>query len=234
MQTLKHNAEIELTEMYRDTIPLLEEYQWEMEEDRWAELIVILFSGIGINPVVSKQAVDLLKGLNLLTPKDLEKIDDEQIAFICQVLLKAEMEIREAKLAAKALLKLSRLINAKWNGYIQKWLRSHGEKMVKELQTYLIRSGVESQEAKRIATLWLQNVCNLPLLLEGDPHIKNFCSKFKLTEAGLADILDELGLNACVAEDLLAIHNEQNGSVNGSGRKSGAKEKKPATSKLNL
>jgi hypothetical protein len=233
MQTLNHNAEIELTEMYRDTIPFLEEYQWEMEEDRWAELIIILFSGIGINPVVSKQAVDLLKGLNLLTPKDLEKTGDEQIAFICQVLLKAEMEVKEAELAARALLKLSRVINAKCNGYIQKWLRSHGEKMVKELQTYLIRSGVESQDAKRIATVWLQNVCNLPLLLESDDHIKNFCSKFKLTEAGLANILDELGLNACVADDLLAIHDEPNGSMNGSDRKSGTQVKKKSQRKMN-
>ena len=234
MQTLNHKAEIELTQMYRDTIPFLAEYQWEMEEDRWAELIIILFSGIGINPLVSKQAVDLLKGLNLLMPKDLQKTGDEQIAFICQVLLKAEMQVREAEVAARALLKLSRLINAKWNGYIQKWLRSHGEKMAKELQTYLVRSGVENQGAKRIATVWLQNVCNLPLLEEGDHHIKNFCAKFNLTGAGLADILDELGLNACVADDLLAIHNKPNGSTNRPDRgKASTEAKKKSQRKLN-
>jgi hypothetical protein len=234
MQTLKHNAEIELTEMYQSATPFLEDYPWEMEEDRWTELIVSVFCGLGIDPIISKQAADLLKRLNVLTPKDLEKLEDGQTAFIRQVLLQADMDTEEAEAAADALLKLSGWINNKWNGYIQKFLRSYGVRMIKELQTYLTRSGIESGQSKRIATVWLQNVCNLPMLLEGDPHIKNFCSKFKLTETGLIDILDELGLNACLADDLLAIHDEPNSSVNGSGRKPRAKAKKPAKSKLIL
>jgi hypothetical protein len=213
MPTEKNNAGAELTEMYRATTPFLEEYPWEMEDDRWAELIISLFSGIGIDPSISKHAVDLLKGLNVLTPKDLEEMKDGKIHFIHQVLLQAGMKADEAEASADALIRFSRLINNKWNGYIQKFLRGYGTKMVRELQSYLTRSGIESEQSKRIATVWLQNVCNLPILLDGDPHIRNFCSKFRLTETALVDMLDELGLNACLADDLLAIHHEPDGSL---------------------
>ena len=213
MSTEKNNVRAELTEMYQATIPFLEDYPWEMEEDRWAELVISLFSGIGINPATSKHAVELLKELNMLVPKDLEEIKNGQIDFILKVFLKAGMNAGEAEACADALIKLSRVINNKWDGYIQKFLRGYGIRMVKELQGYLTHSGIETEQSKRIATVWLQNVCNLPILLEGDPHIKNFCSKFGLTEAALSGILDELGLNACLADDLMAIHYEPNGSI---------------------
>jgi len=213
MSTEKNNAEIELTEMYHATIPFLEEYPWEMEDDRWAALIISLFSGIGIDPATAEHAVGLLKNLNVLTPKDLEEVKNGEVDFIHRVLMQAGMKVNDATAAADALLKLSRLINSKWNGYVQRFLREYGAKMVKELQGYLTRSGVGSDQSKRIATVWLQNVCNLPVLLDGDPHIRNFCSKFRLTESALVDKLDELGLNACLADDLLALFNEPNGST---------------------
>ena len=208
MTTATSNAERELTEMYQATIPYLEDYPWELEEDRLADLVVNLFAGIGINPSTAKHAVGLLSALNILMPRDLVKIEKNQVTFIREIFINAGMNETESLAAASALLKLGHLINNKWDGYIQKFLRSYGQKMVKELQGYLIKSGVEPRSAKRIATVWLQNVCNLPILLEGDAHISNFCSRYKITENTLVDTLDKLGLNACVADDLLALFNE--------------------------
>jgi len=213
MTTEKNTAGKQLIEMYHATTPFLEQYPWEFEDDRWAELIISLFSGIGTEPAISKHAVGLLKRLNLLKPKDLGRIGEGETLIIQRVLSEAGMELQVSGPSAEALLKLTRLVNAKWDGYIQRFLRSYGAKMVKELQGYLIRSGVEGEQSKRIATIWLQNVCNLPILLEGDPDIKNFCSKFRLTESTLVNILDGLGLNVCVADDLITIHYVSNGST---------------------
>jgi len=208
MTTATNNAERELTEMYQATIPYLENYPWELEEDRLADLVVNLFSGIGINPTTAKHAVGLMNALNILMPRDLVKIEKDQVTFIRELFLNAGMNETESFEAASALLKLAHLINNKWDGYIQKFLRSYGLKMVKEFQGYLIKSGVKPLPAKRIATVWLQNVCNLPILVEGDTHISNFCSRFKITEDTLVETLDKLGLNASVADDLLALFNE--------------------------
>lgn len=207
MKNQNNKVEQELSDLYHATIPFLEEYPWEMEEDRWAVLVVCLFSGIGIDPEVAGKAVDLLKGLGMHSAKDLAILNEDENAFVKWVLLQSGIEAGEAEKATLCLLKFSRLVNNKWDGYIQRFLRSHGERMVKELQNDFIDSGLEIEQSGRIAAVWLQNVCNIPVLLSGDPHISNFCSKFKLTENELVNILDNLGLNACVADDLLAIDN---------------------------
>ncbi|TDH18171.1 hypothetical protein EXU57_24280 [Segetibacter sp. 3557_3] len=198
----------ELSDMYLESTPFLMEYPWEKEGDRWALLVTCMFSGLGITPEQSSQTVEILQDLGVLTPKALTNMNDERVSFVEQVLLVQNIEPDVASVAVRSLIKFAMLVCNKWEGYIQRFVRQSGVGMVKELKTSLESCGIDNAPAHRIAVIWLQSVCNIPIMLPDDPNIKAFCSKHKVTESQLIDILDDIGFNAGLADDLLALNGD--------------------------
>src|ERR1041385_7194303 len=201
----KNKVEQVLVDLYQSTSPFLEQFPWEFENDRWCELIISSFICIGIEPNNARKAVMVLKDLEMTSAQTFADASDEQLVFIQRVLLQADISKLLTLKAIGILVNISRLVNEKWNGFIQRFLRAFGEKMAQDLSALLMKGGLEKKAAKKEAVLWLQNVTNLPILLPNDPHIKTFCTQNKLSESKLIDILDDLGLNVCVADDLLAL-----------------------------
>jgi hypothetical protein len=111
----------------------------------------------------------------------------------------------DAGRAAQVLVALAETVKTNWDGYLQRFLRVHGQRMADELEAVLKTSGIEGGASAKIAILWLQNVANIPLLLPTDRHIQEFCKEHGLSEKALVETADNLGLNIAVLDDLLAL-----------------------------
>jgi len=111
----------------------------------------------------------------------------------------------EAAFRATALMTaLAQTVQAKWGGYVQRFLRNYGGKMVQELGSVLTHLGLETTKANNVAILWLQNAANMPLLLSSEADVQSFCARFRVSPKRLVDIIDGLGLNVAVFDDLIA------------------------------
>jgi len=208
MQKKLQEAELDrsLLDLYGAGIPFLADYPWEWESDRWGELITTFFSvGVGLDPDVARRCVGTLEELGLTSVAGLSQATAEQCDFLLRVLIQQGATAEQASEAVIGLIRLATRLEAKWGGYIQRFLRRHGEQMVDELKAEFVDLGVKAPAAAKIAVLWLQNVANLPVLLPDDPHIRRFRERFQLSEGQLLETADRLGINVSVLDDLLAL-----------------------------
>src|SRR5579864_9074605 len=167
--------EILLDELYRTGAPLLDSFSWKFEEDRWAELLICsLPAAVGIDPVTARISVDTLKRMRVIAVDGLASLSPKEMKFIDQVFVKYGCAAADARKATKTIVSLAKVVKRNWDGYLQRFLRKHGEKMVKDLQAALKSAGMGHEAGAKIAVLWLQNVANIPILLPGDIYIRSF------------------------------------------------------------
>src|SRR6266436_982733 len=206
MSNTNNRAESLLTELYNAGVPFLNEYPWEFEGDRWAELLVCgLIVELRVDTQVARESIDTLKRIGMTSIEGLASASPEQRIFIERVLVQHGYEAADAAKASNMLISLAQAVQKKWDGYLQRFLRTHGEKMAEELGGVLNSTGIENQAASKIAVLWLQSVANIPILLPRDPYIQTFCREHALSEQQLLEAADRLGLNVGVLADLLAL-----------------------------
>ena len=206
MSNTNNRAESLLTELYNAGVPFLNEYPWEFEGDRWAELLVCgLIVELRVDTQVARESIDTLKRIGMTSIEGLASASPEQRIFIERVLVQHGYEAADAAKASNMLISLAQAVQKKWDGYLQRFLRTHGEKMAEELGGVLNSTGIENQAASKIAVLWLQSVANIPILLPRDPYIQTFCREHALSEQQLLEAADRLGLNVGVLDDLLAL-----------------------------
>jgi hypothetical protein len=195
-----------LVELYHAGTPFLQDYPWEFEDDRWAELLICsLTVGVGIDPATARTSIDALKRMKMISVDGLASSSPEVRTFIDQVFIQHGCEGPNARKATKTIISLAEVVRRNWGGYLQRFLREHGQKMVEEFQRVLKTTGVSQEAAAKIAVLWLQNVANIPILLPEDVYIRSFCEDHKLSPQTLVDTADRLGLNVAVLDDLLAL-----------------------------
>lgn len=199
-------AEALLTELYSAGNDFLNQYPWEYEGDRWAELLVCsLVVELGVPSSTAREAIGTLNTLGLTGTSGLANASPDECEFIQRVFIQHGLEPELATRATVTLVSIARVTQRLWQGHLQRLLRDHGKRMAAELGAALREAGVSAAAAPRIAVLWLQSVANIPLLLPGDPHIKDFCKEHRLTQRQLVASADRLGLNVAVLDDLLAL-----------------------------
>jgi len=204
-------VERSLLDLYQAGIPFLEEYPWEFEHDRWAEMLICLLIGIGVEANSARSIVSTLTELDVTSVTSLARANQEQEAFIRRVLLQSGIEERTADNAIALFTSVAAAIKKRWNGHLHRLLREHGQTMTDDLGALLVENGVERRIAQKVATLWLQNVANIPLLLPDDAHIRSFCKRAGISPRQLLETADGLGLNVTVLDDLLALQAQSNG-----------------------
>jgi len=196
-----------LLELYHASSPFLDNYPWEWEVDRWGELLVcFLVSQIAMEPELARHAVETLKELGMIAPALLANPGDEHRQFIRRVLMQDGVEAELASDGVDLLVALARVAEVKWGGHVQRFLREHGLRMADDLKSILVGVGLDDQSAGKTAVLWLQNVANIPVLIPGDVHIREFGLRFRLSERQLLDAADKIGINVAVLDDVLALH----------------------------
>jgi hypothetical protein len=185
-------------------------YPWESESDRWTELLVCaLTEGAQCSAADARAAVESLNALNLTDAKELATATDGKRVLIEQILARVlddgSAKNTTSSAAAAMLTRIARVAIEKWDGHIQRFLRRHGEAMVTDLAAILTAKDLPAPRAAKVATVWLQNVANLPVLHQKDPHLHAFRLSHKMTEAELLDLADRLDLGVAVLDDVLAF-----------------------------
>lgn len=198
-----------LVALYTSHRPFLGQYLWEREDHRWDELVMaLLHGGLGIEPTLARRTVQYLSELGLTSVTVLAHADDEKRGFLTGLLIHMGIDNETALKATSIVTRVAKTVNDRWDGYVQRFLRDHGDKMVEDLRRMLTQDGLETTQATTAAILWLQNVANLPLLLSNEADVQRFCARFDLSAKQLVDIIDGLGLNVAVFDDLLAYEQQ--------------------------
>ena len=201
--TTHDKLEAALVQLYEEKRGSLDSYPWELEEARWDEFVLSMLIGLGIDAGLARRAVQILSSLELSSVDALADKEQEQLVrgILEQIGVPEATSTRTVNLLQAAAVTTRK----RWGGHIQCFLREQGLRMAKDLAAVLQQAGLQEAPAMRAATLWLQNVANLPILLSGDPHIRRFCAQNGVSEEELLESADRLGLNVAVLDDLLTV-----------------------------
>jgi hypothetical protein len=124
--------------------------------------------------------------------------------------------------AEAAVQVLSQTANAclvNWAGKPQLFLREMAEQWVAALAKRFHASGMSNARAKRLSTLWLQNVSNAPILASDSPAVKAFCREAGIDASELIEAADTIGLNVAILDELMLMRHQQiDGPINRSER----------------
>jgi hypothetical protein len=195
-----------LKQLYHAGNSLLNDYPWEFEEDRWVELLVCsLMVGQSVASEAAREAIESLRKMDQVSVDYLSGLTPESTDFITKVFVQFGCDDQQAQNSVRLLSSIANIVKAQWDGYIQRFLRDQGERMVKDFADALKATGLTNAKARKIALVWLQNVANIPLLLSGDEYVQSFCREHKVSEQELVNTADRLGLNISVLDDLLAL-----------------------------
>src|SRR4029434_9817307 len=105
----------------------------------------------------------LLGSLGLLRAENLGEDTASESSLSQRVLQQMGFDEPQTQAALKILMGLARTTKESWSGHVQVFLREHGQRMVSELTRVLERLSIENVQARKVATIWLQNVCNMPV-----------------------------------------------------------------------
>jgi len=89
----------------------------------------------------------------------------------------------------------------RYGGKVQRYLRSYGEIMLKDLDSIFQFSRLGRDEMRRAFIYWLQNALNMPLSFS-DQALVQFCEANHITPDELSAAADDLNLNQAVVDDL--------------------------------
>jgi hypothetical protein len=188
----------------------MEHHTWASESDRWSELIYALVSRSVPEDLINvRRAVRTLQELDLLNPKALTAVDDneERNGQIIEVLKEENFNHEEAQRAQTIIQEAATAVCQLFEGRLQFFLRAYAEIMVKDLCEHFVFSSLDQAQAEQAFSLWLQNSCNLPLSLF-DNYVLEFCHHCNLSSPELVAAADELNLNLALVDDLIRGHLE--------------------------
>ncbi len=194
-----------LAKLYVDGNDFTGHYAWRWEEERYHELLVCALVSSGAQPSTARSAIDILKQLHLDGGATLCEGDAETTAQILSIFARLGLDERAA---LKCLQQVAQVCVKQWDGMPQVFLRKMGEEAVGALTTHLSAAGMKSSTAHTIAVLWLQNVCNVPLLASNSPSVQTFCREIAIDHTDLVRAADCVGLNVAIIDELIALRDE--------------------------
>lgn len=199
------DLENDLRALYQEGRLSLPAYAWEWEGDRWREMVKALLAASGLRPAQVMATINALSPLGLLSATELAKSDAKSRDFIRRAMARVGVRPQTAEHATAVLVGFARTVQAKWGGHLQRFLRIHASQMVTELSASLADSGLGGFQSEAAATMWLQNTTNAPVLSGRSRHVRDFLEKAGVSESELLETADEMGINATLLDDLLAV-----------------------------
>ena len=212
-----------LLEALRTSARHLPPHPYSFEADRWSELIMlILVESARISKTEALTIVSHLGAPARLNNRKHKKLRDELHDKFRETIGSDSFNHSAVEEATDSIRHLEAAVTKKFGGGIQTFLRAHGIRMAAELSQMLEESGIAKPHSRRIATVWLQNVVNMPILSSDDEHVQRFCADNKLTPTELLHLADEEWLNVSYLDDLLLFQHQKIKSV---GKKTPKKRK---------
>jgi hypothetical protein len=180
-------------------------HPYTFEHDRWLQLAVLMLTE---GASLSKEQAAVIAA-HLGSPHVAGKANRErreQLARSFESIIRApDFDHGGMERIAMSVGKLATDIKRRYGGGVQSFLRFYGNQMVSALTKMLRKAGVSARKAHRIATVWLQNSANMPVLSMHEPHVKAFCKRNRLTFKGLLKAADSIALNLGYLDDILLL-----------------------------
>ena len=147
----------ELTTLYEGNARFLPDHSWQLETDRWEELIrCLLIDGTGLWPDAAIKAIQILNDLGISSVEQLAESNKDTKLHIVKVFVQCGLNEEEAGKWSEVLISIARNVSQRWSGHIQRLLREHGKNMLENLKAEITVPGFNGRKAERVATLWLQ------------------------------------------------------------------------------
>lgn len=192
-------------------------YNWASESSRWNEFVTILASYTCDLPEIDlREITKYLSDLGHLDVEQLARIgmsgneidpSDEEAAKILGVFRRKGVLEEQAMRTLLLLCQIARGLDSNFEGKIQRYLRSYGEKMLADIPRFFPLKGSSGDETQRIFTLWLQKVLNMPLPLR-DPVLSEFCQRHGIRPSELLEAADHIDLNVAIVDEMLKFELE--------------------------
>jgi hypothetical protein len=202
-----------LATLYLDGNPYLGHYAWPWEEDRYLEMLVCALISTGISPEQSRAIVHILNELQIAGPRSLSESEDEAVQVIRQVLRRMGLTPDQVGASSRALHQTAATCIADWDGKPHVFLRREAERGVKTLAERFVASGMQATQAEALSTLWLQNVCNAPVLAVRGKAVMEYCKEIGIDASQLVKAADHVGLNVAIIDELLLMRQQETDSA---------------------
>lgn len=190
---------------------------WESEESRWHELVFCLLQRVcsrqdagwsargAMHALVTSGLLDVTR---LAAIPKLGSEASNETSFILQILAQWGFTAREASAAVIAVVELASTIQRKYSGKIQRFLRESGNEMLNSATRVFSATSLRPNDLDFILRHWFQNVLNMPVSLNHQA-VERFRKQRGITSEEMITIVDDIGLNLAVVDDLLIWHQSQ-------------------------
>lgn len=195
----------ELATLYMEKKPFLGHYAWHWEEERWHEMLVCALVSAGASPEQARSAVRIFDQLKMADPGSMARADE---GMTQNVLARQGLDHKQVNLAVQTLTQTAKTCMDSWAGKPHLFLREMSKRWVITLSESFGRFGMSHGRAELLSTLWLQNVCNAPLLASNLPAVRAFCKDAGTTVGELIEAADSVGLNVAILDELLLMRLE--------------------------
>ena len=202
---------LDIFETYQDTF---QKHQWPLEIHRWYELVRCVLSAVEgrFDPHnratnTTKLLIDMeLLDIPLLAKcsRDASEESASQVrSDIHTVLRRTGYDLDQANNIGTALCALARAVEDKCQARIQALLREQCVGLVGNILEQFPLDGAIGTKAARLAiTHWLQNVLNLPILVDS-PGLQAICKQMNANPSDVLEAADQLDINAALLDEIL-------------------------------
>jgi hypothetical protein len=197
-----------LSNLFNEYEPSFELYQWPIESLRWTAFVASVVMTLAPD-AVSDTAINALIELDLVKIKKLAGLApikpgdySERAKLILAILGEAGIDEHTSTLILHSLVEAATAVQSKVAGQAQRLIRSESHALIKRLTEFLSFSRLDSHTATLITTRWLQDILNLPVLLETE-SINAFIEDMDISTEELIEAADELDINLALIDEIV-------------------------------
>ena len=211
-----------LREEFERYVPVLHQYQWPWERERWHELVFCILASEQDNArgaVIARETTRMLAKLGLIQVELLSKLlsdnggidwDVDEASLIRRILERQGFPDEASATIMTTLCTIARSLQEKHGGMIQRYLREYGTRMLDELPEQFTLAAPAEEKLTYAFSHWLQNVLNMPVPLS-HPAVEQMCRTLEVSVDELVSIADKADINIALVDDWAAERGESSG-----------------------
>lgn len=195
-----------------DAYGLYTDHPWFWEGARWTELLFsICVRVVGIEEAEVREMIVELNDLDLMEVQELAALPRDSSGMadtgtptyqaICETMARYGLDDDRIQRTVTAFADAARSLSGGFQGKVQKYIRSYGERMIAELDQHFRFTELGANEMREAFTEWLQNCLAMPLSLR-DADMREFCEARGITLDALVEAADAADINVAYLDDI--------------------------------
>ena len=213
---MKQNGKVQkfMAEEYRRFAPLLDRYQWPWEAARWHELAFCFLVRLDDSPDainLARETINIFANLDLLDIGRLAQISEKgepnltapDFLFMAEIMKRQGYSQDQAERGIVTICEAAHTLQHRYGGKMQRYLRSYGDKIVKEFSRDFHFSRMSGDDVRFASKNWIQNVLNMPVALS-NPNIEALAEQLGASASDLVEAADANDINVALMDDWAA------------------------------